>query len=45
MIDVVGLIPYSESLTILKLTRIINSCARGDLIEVFQAKKGLSGLN
>ena len=45
MIDVVGLIPYSESLAILKLTRIIESCARGDLIEVFQANKGLSGLN
>ena len=39
MIDVVGLIPYSESLAILKLTRLIESRARGDMIEVFQANK------
>ena len=43
MIDVVGLIPYSESLAYLKLTRLIGS--RGDLIKVFKANKGLSGLN
>ena len=42
MIDVVGLFPYSERLSILKLTRLIESRARGDLIE---ADKGLSGLN
>ena len=43
MIDVVGLIPYSESLVILKLTRFIESRARGDMIEVFQANR--SGMN
>ena len=45
MIDVVGLFPYSESLSILKLTRLIESRTRGDPIEAFQADKGLSGLN
>ena len=37
MIYVVGLIPYIESLAIIKLTRLIESRARGDMIEVFQA--------
>ena len=43
MIDVVGLIPYSESHAITKLTRLIESRARGDMIEVFQANR--SGMN
>ena len=39
MIDGVGLLPYSERLETLKLTTLIERCARGDRIEVFKAKK------
>ena len=39
MIDGLGLLPYSERLETLKLTTLIERCARGDLIEVFKAKK------
>ena len=45
MIDDIGLLPYSERLEILGLTTLIERRARGDLIEVFKAKHGLSLLN
>ena len=45
MIDGVGLLPYSERLEILKLTTLIERRARGDLIEVFKARSGISKLN
>ena len=45
MIDDIGLLPYSERLEILGLTTLIEQHARGDLIEVFKAKHGLSLLN
>ena len=45
MIDGVGLLPYSERLKTLKLTTLIERRARGDLIEVFKAKKEFSSIN
>ena len=45
MIDDTGLLPYSEHLKILGLTTLIERHARGDLIEVFKAKHGLSLIN
>ena len=45
MIDGVGLLPYSERLETLKLTTLIERRARGDLIEVFKAKKEFSSIN
>ena len=45
MIDDIGLLPYSERLEILELTTLIERRARGNLIEVFKAKHGLSLLN
>ena len=45
MIDDIGLLPYSECLKILGLTTLIEPRARGDLIEVFKAKYGLSLIN
>ena len=45
MIDDIGLLPYSECLMILGLTTLIEQHARGDLIEVFKAKHGLSLIN
>ena len=44
-IDDIGLLPYSERLEILGLKTLIEQHARGDLIEVFKAKHGLSLLN
>ena len=45
MIDDIGLLPYSERPKILGLTTLIEQHAKGDLIEVFKAKHGLSLLN
>ena len=45
MIDDIGLLPYSERLEILWLTTLIERRARGNLIEVFKAKHGLSLIN
>ena len=45
MIDGLGLLPYSERLKTLKLTTLFERCARGDLIEVFKAKKQFSSIN
>ena len=45
MIDGVGLLLYSERLETLKLTTLIERHARGDLIEVFKAKKEFSSIN
>ena len=45
MIDGVGLLLYSERLETLKLTTLIERRARGDLIEVFKANKGVSSIN
>ena len=45
MIDEVGLLPYSERLGVLKLTTLIERRKRGDLIEIFKSKKGLSNIN
>ena len=45
MIDGVGQLPYSERLEILKLTTLIERRSRGDLIEVFKAKNGLTNIN
>ena len=44
MIEEVGLLPYSERLRILQLTTLAERRSRGDLIEVYQANKGLSQL-
>ena len=45
MIDEVGLLPYSERLDLLELTTLVERRARGDLIEVYKAKHGLTKLN
>ena len=45
MIEGVGLLPYSERLEALGLTTLIERRSRGDLIEVFKAKQGLSRIN
>ena len=42
MIDDIGLLPYSEYLKILGLTTLFEQHARGDLIEIFKTKHGLS---
>ena len=44
-LDGVGLLPYSERLKTLKLTSLIERSARGDLIEVFKAKKEFLSIN
>ena len=45
MIDGVGLLPYSERLDVLELTTLVERRLRGDLIEVFKARCGISKLN
>ena len=45
MIDGVGLLPYSERLGVLGLTTLAERRLRGDLIEVFKAKQGLSKMS
>ena len=45
MIDEVGLLPYSERLDRLGLTTLVERRLRGDLIEVFKAKQGISKIN
>ena len=42
MIDDIGLLPYSERLDILGLMTLVERRARGDLIEVYNAKHGFS---
>ena len=45
MIEGVGLLPYSERLEVLELSTLIERRSRGDLIEVFKAKQGLSQIS
>ena len=45
MIEEVDLLPYSERLEVLGLTTLIERNSRGDLIEGFKAKQGLSKVN
>ena len=45
MIEEVDLLPYSERLEVLDLTTLIECNSRGDLIEGFKAKQGLSKVN
>ena len=44
MVSGVGLLPYSERLRVLGLTTLAERRLRGDLIEVFKAKSGISNV-